>query len=184
MSSEITSVPLALLRAADFAARKHRDQRRKDPVQTPYINHPLGVALLLAESGVEDVATLQAAVLHDTVEDTDTSLEEIEREFGTLVRRIVDECTDDKALPKAERKRLQIVNAPHKSNQAKHVKLADKLYNLRDLQHATPNGWTPERVHEYFVWARKVTDGCRGVNASIEQQLDTIYAQVLGHVAS
>nr|KAJ3418344.1 Guanosine-3',5'-bis(diphosphate) 3'-pyrophosphohydrolase MESH1 [Polyrhizophydium stewartii] len=166
---------LRLLTAIDFAANKHRQQRRKDPEGTPYINHPIGVArILYEEGGVDDTAALMAAVLHDTVEDTDTTFDEA---FGDEVSRIVAECTDDKTLPKADRKRLQIENAPHKSDKAKLVKLADKIYNLRDLQRTTPKGWTPERVAEYFVWAKRVTDGCRGVNARLESILDRIYAE-------
>ncbi|XP_075860850.1 guanosine-3',5'-bis(diphosphate) 3'-pyrophosphohydrolase MESH1 isoform X2 [Microcebus murinus] len=130
-----------LLEAADFAARKHRQQRRKDPEGTPYINHPIGVARILThEAGITDIAVLQAALLHDTVEDTDTTLDEVELHFGAQVRRLVEEVTDDKTLPKMERKRLQVEQAPHSSPGAKLVKLADKLYNLRDLNRCTPEG--------------------------------------------
>ncbi|KAM5206785.1 guanosine-3',5'-bis(diphosphate) 3'-pyrophosphohydrolase MESH1 isoform 2-T2 [Hipposideros larvatus] len=128
-----------LLEAADFAARKHRRQRRKDPEGTPYINHPIGVARILThEAGITDIVVLQAALLHDTVEDTDTTLDEVELYFGVPVRRLVEEVTDDKTLPKMERKRLQVEHAPHSSPGAKLVKLADKLYNLRDLNRCTP----------------------------------------------
>ena len=114
----------------NFAAIKHRDQRRKDPQKTPYINHPIGVANILSEEGdVTDLTTLMAAVLHDTVEDTDTTFEEIEENFGAEIRKIVEEVTDDKKLPKMERKQLQIEHAKHASPKAKVVKLADKLYN-------------------------------------------------------
>jgi len=164
-----------LLYTVDFAARKHRQQIRKDPERTPYIVHPIGVARLLAEAGVTDLATLQAAILHDTVEDTDTTFNELEQNFGAEVKTIVAECTDDKTLLKEERKRLQIETAPHKSFKAKQVKLADKLHNLRDMQRAIPVGWTKERVQEYYVWAKKVVNGCRGVNSSLEQQLDAIF---------
>ncbi|KAJ3300649.1 Guanosine-3',5'-bis(diphosphate) 3'-pyrophosphohydrolase MESH1 [Borealophlyctis nickersoniae] len=108
--------------------------------------------------------------------DTDTTFEELEREFGKEIRDIVDECTDDKTLPKDERKRLQAVNAPHKSDKAKLVKMADKIYNLRDLKRAVPVGWTNERVAEYFRWGKQVTDGCRGINMKLEAILDDIYA--------
>lgn len=129
----------SVMKAADFAARKHRDQRRKDPQKTPYINHPIGVAnILINEGDIDDPVVLQAALLHDTVEDTDTTLDEIEEHFGTKVRGIVDEVSDDKDLSKQERKRLQVVHAPHKSREAKLVKLADKLYNLRDLHRVVP----------------------------------------------
>eukprot|EP00073_Rattus_norvegicus_P033873 XP_008757753.1 PREDICTED: guanosine-3',5'-bis(diphosphate) 3'-pyrophosphohydrolase MESH1 isoform X2 [Rattus norvegicus] len=132
-----------LLEAADFAAQKHRQQRRKDPEGTPYINHPIGVARILThEAGITDIVVLQAALLHDTVEDTDTTLDEVELHFGAQVRRLVEEVTDDKTLPKLERKRQQVEQAPHSSPGAKLVKLADKLHNLRDLNRCTPKGWS------------------------------------------
>ena len=128
-----------VIKAADFAAKKHRDQRRKGLDEEPYINHPIGVANILAnEGGIDDPIVLQAALLHDTVEDTETSLDEIEQEFGKIVRDVVDEVTDQKDLPSKERKRLQVINAPKKSPRAKLVKLADKLYNLRDLHQSPP----------------------------------------------
>ncbi|TPX60753.1 hypothetical protein SpCBS45565_g07437 [Spizellomyces sp. 'palustris'] len=165
-----------LLHAIHFAALKHSTQRRKDSAGTPYVNHPIGVAhILWYEGDVQDIATLQAAVLHDTVEDTDTSFEELALEFGNEVRQIVAECTDDKTLPKSDRKRLQVENAPKKSDKAKLVKMADKIYNLRDLQREPPADWTLDRVREYFLWAQKVTDGCRGVNGKLENILEDIY---------
>lgn len=130
-------------KCVNFAAIKHRDQRRKDSKETPYINHPVGVAYILSSEGnVTDLDVLMSAILHDTVEDTDTSFDEIENEFGTKIRDIVSEVTDDKSLPKMERKRLQIEHALTVSRDAKLVKLADKLYNLRDLQKEIPRGWT------------------------------------------
>uniref|UniRef100_A0A670YQC1 Guanosine-3',5'-bis(diphosphate) 3'-pyrophosphohydrolase MESH1 n=1 Tax=Pseudonaja textilis TaxID=8673 RepID=A0A670YQC1_PSETE len=133
------SEAVRLLDAVDFAARKHSGQRRKDPERTPYINHPIGVAQILAqEAGVADVAVLQAALLHDTVEDTDTTFAEIEQRFGPEVRRLVEELTDNKALPQAERKRLQVERAAGLSAGARLVALADKLYNLRDLDRRVP----------------------------------------------
>lgn len=105
-----------------------------------------GVAYILTnEAHITDPEVIQAAILHDTVEDTDTTFEEIEREFGANVRSIVEEVTDDKSLPYAERKRLQIVHAKDSTIQAKLVKLADKLYNLRDLQQISPEGWDEVR---------------------------------------
>ncbi|XP_036590486.1 guanosine-3',5'-bis(diphosphate) 3'-pyrophosphohydrolase MESH1 [Trichosurus vulpecula] len=167
-----------LLEAADFAARKHRKQRRKDPEETPYINHPIGVARILThEAGVTDVVVLQAALLHDTVEDTDTTLEEVEEHFGAEVRRIVDEVTDNKELPKLERKRLQVENASHSSRGAKLVKLADKLYNLRDLNRRTPKGWSEQRVQEYFEWAAQVVKGLQGTSPQMEGALQKLFQE-------
>ncbi|XP_015188728.1 PREDICTED: guanosine-3',5'-bis(diphosphate) 3'-pyrophosphohydrolase MESH1 isoform X2 [Polistes dominula] len=164
--------------ADPFKEEKHKNQKRKDPAQTPYINHPIGVAnILLHEGDVYDPVVILAALLHDTVEDTDTSFDEIEQEFGYTVSQVVQEVTDDKTLPKAERKRLQIENAPKRSHRAKLVLLADKLYNLRDLQKSTPIGWTPERVKEYFKWAKAVVDRIRRTNSNLETALDKIFEE-------
>uniref|UniRef100_UPI00398F2C8B guanosine-3',5'-bis(diphosphate) 3'-pyrophosphohydrolase MESH1 n=1 Tax=Pristiophorus japonicus TaxID=55135 RepID=UPI00398F2C8B len=174
MSSDVQQI----LEAADFAAKKHKNQRRKDPDGTPYINHPLGVSRILShEAAITDVVVLQAALLHDTVEDTDTTLAEIEEKFGEKVRSVVAEVTDDKSLLKAERKQKQIEHAPHCSYEAKLVKLADKLYNLRDLQRCTPTGWTEKRVEEYFIWASQVVAGLRGTNQALETSLDALFKQ-------
>ncbi|KAE8278867.1 Guanosine-3',5'-bis(diphosphate) 3'-pyrophosphohydrolase MESH1 [Larimichthys crocea] len=174
----MNSDAVLLLETVHFAAEKHRQQRRKDAEQTPYINHPVGVARILShEGGITDIEVLQAALLHDTVEDTDTTPAELEAKFGPIVARIVQEVTDDKSLPKQERKRQQVEHAPHCSHQAKLVKLADKLYNLRDLNRCTPVGWTAERVQEYFVWAREVVKGLRGTSSALEEKLDELFRQ-------
>ncbi|XP_071777236.1 guanosine-3',5'-bis(diphosphate) 3'-pyrophosphohydrolase MESH1 [Centroberyx gerrardi] len=174
----MNSDAIILLETVNFAAEKHRNQRRKDPEGTPYINHPIGVARILShEGGITDIEVLQAALLHDTVEDTDTSPAELEAKFGATVARIVQEVTDDKSLSKQERKRLQVEHAPHRSFQAKLVKLADKLYNLRDLNRCTPSGWTAERVQEYFVWASQVVKGLRGTNQALEDRLEELFKQ-------
>ncbi|XP_059173696.1 guanosine-3',5'-bis(diphosphate) 3'-pyrophosphohydrolase MESH1-like isoform X2 [Physella acuta] len=167
-----------IIRCVNFAALKHKDQRRKDENQTPYVNHVIGVAYILThEAGVCDIPIIQAALLHDTVEDTDTSIYEIQTEFGEDVANLVREVTDDKTLSKEERKRNQILHAPQSSNRAKLVKLADKLYNLRDLRRTTPQGWTQERVQEYFEWAAKVVAGLRGTNKNLEDTLDVLFSE-------
>src|SRR5688500_11112109 len=128
-----------LLKALAFAAHKHRDQRRKDPDASPYINHPIALAdVLVNEGGVSDVEVLCAALLHDTVEDTATTHEELVDAFGPRVARIVAEVTDDKTLSKSERKRLQVEHATRLSPEAKLVKLADKICNLRDVAERPP----------------------------------------------
>ncbi|KAF0473293.1 guanosine-3,5-bisdiphosphate 3-pyrophosphohydrolase MESH1 [Gigaspora margarita] len=164
-----------LIDTLDFAAKKHSRQKRKDREGTPYINHPIGVAKNLIDAGITDLVTIQAAILHDTVEDTDTTFEEIESKFGNEVKNVVEEVTDDKLLPYEERKRLQIVHTPHISVKAKVVKLADKLYNLRDLQRSVPVNWTEERVQEYFIWSKQVTDGAKGINQKLDDQLEDLY---------
>lgn len=167
-----------LLRALEFAARKHRDQRRKGEGAAPYINHPIAVAAVLAGTGgVDDPVTLVAAVLHDTVEDTETTFAELEEEFGAEVRDVVDEVTDDKDLAKAERKRLQVEHTPSASRRAKEVKLGDKICNIRDLVHAPPRGWSLERKVDYLNWTEQVLAGCRGTNAALELLYDRELAQ-------
>ncbi|XP_030622187.1 guanosine-3',5'-bis(diphosphate) 3'-pyrophosphohydrolase MESH1 [Chanos chanos] len=174
----MNSISSVLLETVNFAAEKHRNQRRRDPEGTPYINHPIGVARILShEGGITDPEVLQAALLHDTVEDTDTTFAELESVFGPTVTRIVQEVTDDKTLPKQERKRLQVEHAPHCSQQAKLVKLADKLYNLRDLNRCTPTGWTADRVQEYFTWAAQVVKGLRGTNPALEEKLQELFRE-------
>ena len=165
-----------LIKAADFAAFKHRRQRRKDAEASPYINHPLALARVLRiEAGIADVDVLVSAILHDTVEDTETSVEELEREFGKVVAGIVAEVTDDKRLPKPERKRLQVEHAPHISSQAKLVKLADKICNLRDVVDSPPAHWPLERRRAYFEWAKAVIDGLRGAHPGLERLFDEAY---------
>lgn len=168
-----------LIRAAAFAAHKHRDQRRKDAAASPYINHPLALADVLAnEGGIEDVDVLCAALLHDTIEDTETTAEELQRKFGSKITSIVLEVTDDKSLPKVERKRLQVEHAGHSSHEARLVKLADKICNLRDILASPPADWSSERKQQYFEWACKVVDQVRGANALLESAFDSEYARV------
>lgn len=162
-----------LLKAMAFSANRHRHQRRKGADAPPYINHPLDVADTLANvGGVEHLPTLIAAVLHDTIEDTSTSPEELEALFGRDVRLLVEEVSDNKTLPKAERKRLQIEHAPRLSVPAKLIKLADKISNVRDVTLNPPAGWSLERRREYLEWAEQVIAGCRGVNELLDQCFD------------
>ena len=178
MSDDITKI----LNAAAFAARKHSTQRRKDRAASPYINHPLALAATLAgEGGVTDPDVISAALLHDTVEDTDTTPAEIEAAFGARVAAIVAEVTEDKALPKAERKRLQVVKAPGKSTGAKLLKQADTICNVRDIASDPPADWSAERKRAYFAWASEVVAGLRGVNPALEAAFDAAYAA--GHGA-
>ena len=162
-----------LLEALRFSAEKHRNQRRKDNAKSPYINHPIEVTQLLWDvGGVRDVDVLVAAILHDTVEDTGTRPEEISDRFGEDVLSLVLEVTDDKSLPKQERKRLQIETASHKSHGAKLIKLADKSCNVRNLVTMPPEDWPLKRRQEYLLWTEKVVAGLRGTNAALEEYYD------------
>ena len=162
-----------LLKAIRFSADRHRHQRRKDNAQSPYINHPIEVAQFLWDvGGVRDVNVLLAAVLHDTIEDTRTLPDEISDIFGDEVLSLVLEVTDDKSLPKADRKRLQIETAPDKSYGAKLIKLSDKSCNMRDLVTMPPENWSLERRYEYLLWTEQVVAGLRGTNAALEEYYD------------
>lgn len=164
-----------VIKAADLAARRHRAQRRKDPQQTPFINHPLGVAFILTnEAKVSDPATIVAAILHDTVEETKTTLDEIKQLFGEEVYNIVKECTPDKSLSRNERKKKHIENASKLSHKAKLVELSDKLYNMRDIERALPIGWNGHYKKEYFEWARDLVAKLKGTNEVLETALDDI----------
>ena len=162
-----------LLRALAFAAHKHRDQRRKDVAASPYINHPIALAdVLVNEGGIDEVEVLCAALLHDTIEDTDTTRDEVANAFGERVASIVAEVTDDKTLAKADRKEAQVEHAAHISREAKLVKLADKICNLRDVVAHPPAGWSLERRREYFDWAKRVVDRLRGAHPGLEAVFD------------
>lgn len=164
---------LVLLKALKFSAEKHRHQRRKDREASPYINHPIEVAELLLRVGqVEDADIVTAAILHDTIEDTDTQPEEIEQLFGGRVLSFVKEVTDDKTLPKEVRKERQVETAPHKSEGAKQIKIADKISNLRDIVHSPPAKWSDERRLDYVNWSERVVAGLRGVNPALEKLYD------------
>jgi len=164
-----------LLKALSFSAEKHRNQRRKDRDASPYINHPIAVANVIANVGGVTVAmTLVGAILHDTIEDTETTTEELERIFGRKIRLLVEEVTDDKALPKAERKRLQIEHAPHLTAPAQLIKLADKICNIVDVTSSPPTDWSRERRREYLDWTERVVAGCRGRNRALERHYDEL----------
>jgi len=170
--------PGLLLDALAFAAHKHRAQKRKDKEASPYINHPIALADVLAnEGGVEDPVTLCAALLHDTVEDTETTYPELRRLFGRAIADVVAEVTDDKSLDKQVRKELQVKHAPHLSRRAKLVKLADKICNLRDLTADPPAGWSRKRRRDYYEWAKRVIDGLRGAHPGLERLFDKEYAR-------
>jgi len=165
-----------VLRAASFAARKHATQKRKGRDASPYVNHVLEVVEVLARHGVDDPLVLQAALLHDTIEDTETSLEELTEVFGPEVAGFVMEVTDDKSLPKDVRKELQIRHASGLSVAAKLIKLGDKISNVRDVSENPPPGWDLERRRAYLEWTRAVIAGCRGVNPGLEAHYDEVLA--------
>jgi guanosine-3',5'-bis(diphosphate) 3'-pyrophosphohydrolase len=164
-----------LLKVLKFAADKHKRQRRKDPERSPYINHPIEVAELIWNTGDHrDINTVCAALLHDTVEDTDCSFEEIERLFGSTIAGLVKEVTDDRSLPKAARKQAQIDHAPHLSLGAKHIKIGDKTSNVRDISETPPPDWSVERRSEYLDWTARVLGTISGTNPAMEAEYNRI----------
>ena len=164
-----------IINASKFAAEYHGGQVRKGAVARPYITHPLEVArIILEEGGIADVEVLAAAILHDTIEDTGASREDISENFGDRVCSMVLECTDDKRLDKDDRKRLQIVNAPGKTAGAAVIKLADKIANVRDITFYPPN-WTAERKSEYIQWATQVVAALPSGN----EKLRTVFAKAV-----
>jgi GTP diphosphokinase / guanosine-3',5'-bis(diphosphate) 3'-diphosphatase len=164
---------IKVLRAADAAARWHVHQRRKGAAQEPYINHLLEVATLVAEAtGGQDLDLVIAALLHDAIEDCEVPQELIAKTFGTEVADLVTEVTDDKSLPKQQRKELQAQTAHKKSPRAKVLKVADKTSNLRALATSPALDWSVRRKIEYIAWARKVVAGLRGTNETLEKQFD------------
>jgi guanosine-3',5'-bis(diphosphate) 3'-pyrophosphohydrolase len=165
-----------LLQALAFAADKHRNQRRKDIEASPYINHPISLASILCDEGhVSDIEVICAALLHDTIEDTDTTEQELIDSFGMNICHIVMEVTDDKTLDKAKRKQLQIYHATYLSDKAKLVQLADKISNLRDIEQSPPSDWSLQRRGEYYDWAKAVIDQLRGTNGKLEILFDQCY---------
>lgn len=166
-----------LLAAARYAADQHAKQRRKGGGQRPYIGHPIDVAETIARvGGVRNVEVLCAALLHDTVEDTDATDEELERRFGATVTSLVREMTDDKTLPSSEQKRLQVVNAPHKSRDAKAIKLGDKICNVGEIGTDPPPEWDVQRRRQYFDWAERVVNALRGEHPALERLFDETVA--------
>lgn len=167
-----------LLRAASFAADRHRDQRRRSNEEVPYVNHPFAVASALCdEGGVTDAEVLAAALLHDMIEETATTKKELREAFGARIAQIVGEVTDDKRLSTSQRKRRQVEHAAEVSLEAQQIKLADKLCNLREILASRPADWPLFRKHQYFDWAKEVVDQVRHANPRLAALFDKAYAQ-------
>jgi (p)ppGpp synthase/HD superfamily hydrolase len=164
-----------ILNATEFAAGRHQNQARRNKEHTPYIVHPLHVAHHLLMTGhIYDADILMAALLHDTIEDTETTLDELRSHFGYKVQHLVDELTDDKQLKKEERKRIQIQKASDISLEAALIMLADKLSNLSDILESPPIGWDEERTTHYFLWAQEVIKNLPPVNPFLLDAVETV----------
>jgi (p)ppGpp synthase/HD superfamily hydrolase len=173
----------AVLDAAHFAAEKHAKQKRKGDAAEPYVNHLIEVAHLVASVLAQpDTNLIIAALLHDVIEDAGVTKQELIARFNSDVADLVAEVTDDKSLPKPERKRLQVENAPKKSPRAQVIKLADKTSNLRSLLSSPPADWSLERKQEYFAWAQRVVNGLTSPNPVLKAQFEETVRRFKEHV--
>lgn len=162
----------SIFNAVDFAAEKHKLQMRKNKDKTPYISHPLGVAYNVMHFGeMKDADVIIGALLHDTVEDTQTTFEEIQQRFGAQATTYVREVTDNKKLDFAERKRLAVIDASKKSKGASQIELADKLYNVEDLLHNPPENWRRIRIERYYQWVQSVVERLPDGNDALKKQI-------------
>ena len=170
--------PLRLVsEAAELAARRHTGMARKGRGSEPYINHLAEVANLLSSAtDGADAELVAAGWLHDTIEDTETTREELARRFSERVASLVVECTDDMSLAKAERRRRQVIDAPHKSPDAKLIKIADKISNIGARVHSDPTKAERDDLIDYADWAEQVVSGCRGGNAWLDAKFDQTIA--------
>jgi guanosine-3',5'-bis(diphosphate) 3'-pyrophosphohydrolase len=164
---------LLFIDALKFASEKHIYQHKKGCETLPYINHPVYVAHLLIHAGETDEELLAAALLHDVLEDTDASVQELQSLFGLRVTNLVIELTDDNSITYDDRKRLQIQKAPKLSADARKIKIADKIANIQDLLRYDFT-WSKRRKKQYLDWSRKVVGACRGISPQLEQQFDGI----------
>jgi guanosine-3',5'-bis(diphosphate) 3'-pyrophosphohydrolase len=164
-----------LMKALFFASVKHQSHKRNDRNRSPYLNHPVSVAYYLSSCGITDPDILCAALLHDTLEKTETTREELLREFGQKILSIVEELTDDPALSKKEQHEAQIRNAPLESHEAKIIKIGDKISNITHLKENSPLDLDSKKKLEYLNWTRQVIDGIRGTNTCLENRYDEQY---------
>jgi len=167
-----------LINAINFAAIKHESQRRKNPQSSPYINHPIQVMTLLSDCGVEDITTLQASVLHDTLEDTQTTEDEVREKFGESVLALVKEVSYGKEYSQIDRKKMELASPSHISNKAKLIKQADKYSNISKIDTEPPK-WSEERIRGFICWSALVCKGCRGVNAKLDQKVEELLNRLL-----
>jgi len=163
--------------AAELAARRHNGQTRKGRGEEPYVNHLAEVAnMLSAVTNGEDAELVAAGWLHDTIEDSETTHDELAQRFGLRVAGLVQECTDDMSLPKHERRRRQVADAPKKSDSAKLIKIADKISNIRARIFADPSAAQRAELADYLAWAEQVVANLRGGNARLDALFDEVVA--------
>ena len=178
MYAPVNQLLYTMMRAIEFATDAHKAQKRKASGE-PYIIHPIRVLRILTEAGITDDTVLIAAVLHDVVEDTSVTLDEITRVFGKRVSNFVFEVTNNPDLSKVDKKKAQVTKASNMSSGAKLIKMADMIDNLSDLLVAPPPDWTKERVKGYFVWKYVIFSSLRGVNSYLVNELEKLFSSVL-----
>jgi guanosine-3',5'-bis(diphosphate) 3'-pyrophosphohydrolase len=171
--------PLRLVsEAAELAAHRHNGMARKGRGSEPYINHLAEVANLLATAtDGRDAELIAAGWLHDAIEDTTTTKEELAEKFGERVSSLVVEVTDDMNLPKSTRRQLQIVHSPGRSPSAKLIKIADKISNICARILPDPTAEERDDLAGYTAWAEQVVAGCRGGNAWLDKTFDEAVAK-------
>lgn len=167
--------PQLFLDALNFAALRHRRQRRKGTRGAPYVNHLIEVAHVLSSHGLQDTHLLCAAILHDAIEDTDVTAEEIRQRFGNRITSIVLEVTDDPTLAKWKQKLTQIETAGQMSEPAQNLRVADKISNLRGILTSPPKNWSIERKIAYYAWAQKVVDECHRADDGLRRTFNTVH---------
>ena len=173
-----------IIRALAYAAGHHSNQKRKGENAEPYINHLIDVLHILWEIGeIRDITTLTAALLHDAVEDTDVTAEELTELFGEEISDIVMEVTDNRDLAKEHRKRLQVEHAAHLSTEASFIKLADKISNISDIISAPPSNWSRKQQRAYVAWGKEVIDRLRGIHPQLEKHFDIVYEEAQQRLA-
>ena len=177
-----TAPPLSgtqiILAALGFAARKHRDQRKPDATPSNSITQPIQLAHVLGvEGNIADEQVIAAAILHDTIEDTETTNEELRQHFGLTIAEVVGEVTNDLSISAQERKLRQLEQAPQFSRRAKLIKLAERICDLRDMADNPPPDLTTRQIQDYFDWSREVVDCMRGISPSLEAAFDEVYAR-------
>lgn len=173
-----------IFKALQYASIKHKGQIRKGRDRAAYINHPIAVANTIINVGkIEDENTIIAALLHDVIEDTDTTEQDISEAFNSEIAQIVLEVSDDKHLSIEERKALQIKNAPHLSDEAKIIRVADKICNIRDVIDFPPITWNKKRKIIYLNWTRNIVDQIRNTNISLETLFDKYYTEGISKIS-
>jgi len=165
----------AVLGAAIFATEKHKSQVRSNEKKTPYIIHPIEVADLVMKIGhVYDKDVLITALLHDVMDDTQTTYEQITSLYGTKVSSYLEEMTSKQGLSLKEQKKQQIMQAFRQNPSVAIIKLSDKLSNLKTLATSPPPSWSRDRIDQYFQWAQTVIENLPESNQLLKKAVKNV----------